>query len=332
MINQNKIKIEKIKFILRRFMAALIDLILIVFIVITLNYVITGIWMNSYACLIVDLDKVDNIMMILSVFIIPYLFFCIAEIKDGGTIGKRIMGLYLCTKYSDKCKNSQIFLKNFINIAIFWASLFFVIYMNIDFLGIYIIPINAIFIIITNENLSVGDIVAKIRVVYDEKHYNGKIPKCINKKNIVRMSIVMLGVFIIVYIMPPRLYIEEVRENSEIYIFTKNKPMNNETIFNLIIEYDTDNVFENITDSSNLREYFPMQYEFYSIMGSSPQTLSAAQRKELPNYNFSTNMFEEVNTFTPVIVIYDYSKNSKEYRWSAETGSYQATYPLLEYK
>lgn len=262
MTSQNKNTIQNGKFIFRGFLAILIDLTILVFIILILNILIINIWMNTYASLVVDMNRIDNILMILSIFIIPCLYFVIGKIKYGATIGKKAINLCTIIKNNAKYKNYMV--------------------------------------------------------------YNGNC----NKENIIKICFVLLVLFIIIQIIPPKLYIEKVAENSEVYVFTKSKPMSDEKVFELIIEYDRNNPLKNTADDVGIRSFFPTQYETYSIMGRSPQILSDKQKRELLDHTHYTTMFDEVNTLIPVLVSYDYSKKMVEYHWTYKSEKYEAYFPL----
>lgn len=269
MINKNNI--EKTRLIFGKFFALLIDLTIVLLIIVMLNITIINIWMNTYACLAIDLKRVDNILMILSIFIIPCLYFVISKMKYGVTIGTKVMKMSTTTKYSGKLEDC---------------------------------------------------------VTYDRNHNQETFLKCINKNSIIKIALILLLLFVIIQIIPPKLYIEKVAENREVYVFTKNKSMSDEKVFELIIEYDSNNPLENIGEDVGVRSFFPTQYETYSVMGKSPQTLSDTQKKDLLNDTYYTPMFEEVNTLTPVMASYDYSEKIIRYYWTNKYEKYEELYKL----
>lgn len=323
---------SKFQNILRRFLAILIDLTFITLVIVIIYTIITKIWITTYISLFIDQNIEETILVILFNIIIPYLYFDIQEIKNG-TIGKRIMNIYIHCKDGTKCKSHQIFLRNFFNIYIFPINLILMAFFDINFFSKYVFIINVLLILFTPSSLSLGDLLAKTRVTYDKKYYKQKWPKCLKKRNIIKIFSILLILYFVISIIPPKLYIEEIVDTTldrESYVFTKNKPMTDQQVFDLIIEYDANNTlieYDKIEteEQYRYRYYFPSQYEYSSLMGTSDVTLSKKQKEELSNYTF---MSEEFNRPIPVIVTYDYLTNRKSYYWYTEKCRYEKFYPF----
>lgn len=328
MTNKGKLLIKRLSCIVKRLCAIIIDFIIVIMICVILERLTSVIIMNTYITLFIGWRKIYNVVHVLMVTLVPYIYFDIISFKNG-TVGSIIMDIYIQGENLENPKHYQIFLRNFFNIYIVFINILLFLNNDLKFYSKYILIINLIFLLLPNKGLSVGDLIAKTRVKYGKKQYR-RIPKWINKKNAIIISLGVLLICLIILIIPPELYIEQVLDSydfRENYVFTRNKPMSDEKAFELIIEYDSKKSFQKKYTENKERYYFPTQYEYSGLYGTSYITLNDEQKNEISNY---TSKSEEFNRPIPVIVTYDYKNKTITYLWSTMNGMYYKEVPLIE--
>lgn len=331
MINKGNLLIKRLNGIVKRLCAIIIDFVTVIMICVMLESITNIVVMNTYITLFIGWKEIHNLMHILMLTLVPYIYFDILSFENG-TLGNIIMNIYIKRWNLENPNRYQIFLRNFFNIYIVLFNILFFFSNDLKFYSKYILIINLLFLLLSDKGLSVGDLIAKTRVRYDKKQYR-KIPKWINKKNAIIISLGVLLICLIILIIPPKLYIEQVLDTDDFrenYVFTRNKPMSDEKVFELIIEYDSKKSFQKkYTEytESHERYYFPTQYEYSSLYGTSYITLNDEQKNEISNY---TSKSEEFNRPIPVIVTYDYEEKIITYLWSTMNERYYKGFPLIE--
>lgn len=306
--NKGRYLFEKIKIILKKILAMMIDLTYIGIIDLVVYFIADIIVKNTYIMLLEYGGIIYVIGAALIFIIVPCLYFDRGDF-NGGTLGKRFVNIGVCNKDGGKVKYYQVMIKNFFNIYIIVLNIFLMPNFEIGFYGKYIVAFNLLFLLVSPKNLTFGDVVAGTRIAYRENDGSREYPEWLNIKNFVKVCVVTL---IIIQLIPPRIYVEEIddpREYRETYVFTRNRPMTDRQAFELVIEYDYNNPLE--TTQEVERYYFPSG------------ALSHREKIELANYSCIS---EEFDRPAPLIVTYNYLERTKRYYWHPKIKYYKQTY------